>query len=266
MGLAPRWRLSVKVRAAWAIVLAGYSALVALVLVLDRALKETTWPWIHSNRLLVWLAGILAVVTLADAAKRAVHRVGASKAQANSIRIRNQLSTIIVTTCEIHGIPVSQVGCGLFLIQERGVKRPRRLLRVERVRLVNDLQETKVVFTKGKGAVGKCWDDSHWVHHDWSNTNARFAHHRDEVKRRWDDLSAAVTHGFDREEFVSMLGKYTEVLVVPVMINSKFEGCIALDRRWQDGQTTTNNPRFNNEATRAVLGAAATTLEPLLKK
>lgn len=265
MALVPRWRLSIKVRAAWTVSLSLYSAAVGVLLILDKTLKPDTLRWVHNPKLTIWVVSILAGLTFVDAAKRTFHRVRASQIEKHRIEIRNQLATVIVTVAELHHLDIGDVGCGLFLVQPRGLKRPPRLVRTERVRLVDDLHESEVLFTKGKGTVGACWEHQRPAHFDWIRINSQFAEHPDLTKKHWHSLSPEMRRNFAQDEFVSLVGKYAEVLAIPVMINSKFEGCLALDRRWNKDDPA-DRSLLNDQPTKSVLGLAVKTLQPLLKK
>jgi hypothetical protein len=265
VALVPRWRLSLKVRAAWTIALSAYSGLVGLALILDRTLDKDTWRWVHSDKFLITIVAILTLATFADAAKRTLHRVRASRVEQHSVQIRNQLSAVIVTVAKLHTLEIADLGCGLFLIQPRGIRRPTRLVRTQRVRIIDDLHESAVEFTKGKGTVGQCWEHQRPAYHNWGPINAQLHSKPDAVKKFWDQTPEKLKRGFTETEFVSLLGKYSEVLAVPVMIAGKFEGCLALDLRWNKNGHR-NRSYFDNEQTEKVLGLAAQTLVPLLKK
>lgn len=276
MALVRRWSVPSWVRLASTITLSVYSAFVGVVLILDRQLKPSTWKWVHSTRVLVGLTAVLAALTFGDNVRRAVARHRSVAHLHNRIEIRNQMGSLVVTVARIHDIPAEDIGCGLFLRQgrwlrrpsswlpPRGWKRPERLTRVERLRLPDNVPESRVEFTIGKGTVGHCWQHEKHAHSDWIAINRRYPT-PESIEGRWSKIPERTTRGFTQKEFVSLAGKYTEVLAVPIMINGEFEGCIAIDRKWNKDDIAARS-LFNDEATKVALGATAKTLVPSLKK
>jgi hypothetical protein len=268
MALVPRWKVPIRVRAAWSIGLAAYSGFVAVMVYLDRRLKPTTATWLHNDRFIIAIVVTLSLLTLIDYARRAMWRVQASRVETNKVGVRDQLSTILVTVAMLHKVAVDDletIGCSLFLVRGRGVRRPKILYRVHRMRIIDNLPESAAVFTKNKGVVGYCWQNEKWWHVDLDPVNREFdGMTLDEIKDLWPLITVDQHMNFTPEEFVSLTGKYREVLAVPVMIDHKFEGCIALDRRWNKDDPQ-DRPLFNNEQTKRILGSASNTLLPLLR-
>jgi len=277
MALVRRWSVPGWVRFVSTIVLSLYSAFVGLVLVLDKQLKPATWKWVHSTVLIVWLVGILAGLTLTDNVRRAILRYRATGHEGNRVEIRNQMGALIIAVAQIHGISAGDIGCGLFLRQERWVRRParwfpcpkgflrpERLKRIERMRLPDNVPESTVEFTKGKGAVGACWEHGQHGYNDWRSINRRYQT-PDDVVSRWSKMRDETKHGFDQKEFISLIGKYAEVVAMPIIINGSFEGCIAIDRKWNK-ESASDRSLLNDDATKRQLGAAAQTLVPSLRK
>ena len=70
-------------------------------------------------------------------------------------------------------------------------------------------------------------------------------------------------NGFTLEEFVTLLGKYAEVLAVPIVANGGFIGCVALDRKWNPDEPQ-DVLLLADRQTKKLLGATAQTLVPAL--
>lgn len=263
MALVPRWQVPMRLRIAWNVLTAVYTGLVGVLIALDRELKPETLPWVHDTRLQLSAVTVLVVVTLTDAIRRAVDRARVSGTERRRVAVRNQLNTLLVTVAENLNLSVSDLGCGLFLCRPRGVRRSERLVRTERVRIPDDLHESAVVFTKGKGAVGQCWQLGIPRHTDWIGINSKYAHDLDLVQHRWDTLSPETRRNFTVQEFIALVGKYAEVLAVPITDNGVFVGCIAIDRRW-DGEGEHERCILDNASTKKLMGNVAKTLLPAM--
>ncbi len=257
MALVSRYRVPMKARIAYNVFLAVYAAAVTTLVGLDRYSKPD-WPVVHNPVLLGAAVVSLAALTFLDAARRAVRRWTAEKAEGQKMERRSQLTIALLTVAELHQVRPSELGCGLFLRQPRGIKRPERLLRVERVRLPDDLHESPVQFTVGKGAVGCCWQQVRAIHRDWRQINERYPD-VETLRGRWSKIPDSTRNGFSVEDFGSLLHKYAEVLTIPIVINSKIEGCLAIDRKWDPADPRSPNVLDDRE-TKKVMGAAAKTL------
>jgi hypothetical protein len=258
VALMPRWRIPRRWRLVASVLVAAYTAAVGVLVALDQKISQKRFHWVHSDKLQVPIVAILVFLTLAEAIRKAVSQTRSSAEDDRRVGVRKSLSSAMVTAAETAGVSVSDVGIGLFLVQPGFLRRPERLVRVERVRIPDDLHESGIEFTKGKGAVGSCWENQTITHRDLNRINARY-HDPGTIATRWTKMHAATTQGFTRREFTAVATKYSEVLAVPVMDNGRFVGCIALDRRW-DHSETTGRCVFDDDATKKILGAAAGTV------
>jgi hypothetical protein len=264
MKLVPRWQMPLWTRIAWTVLLALLAALVGVAQTLDRVLKPETWSWVHKPGLQVTLVVALAAATLVDTSKRTWVRLRMGSLVKQRTQLRNHLASLVATIAEVTQLPISDFGCGLFLVQERGIMRPRRLVRVERVRIIDDLHESDVQFTCGKATVGACWEDEKPKHFDWSRINLRYADGEISDKR-WGEMPDNTKRGLSHSEFKKLLGKYAEVLAVPVTIEGKFVGCIAVDRKW-DLEDPPQGTVLDKNLVKTPVGGIARTLVPLLKR
>lgn len=265
MALVPRWEVSPRARTAWNVGVAVYTAIVGLLIVLDRELKPETMKWIHNQTLQIWVVGALLVLTAGDAIRRALVRSQVVAEERKRVEVRNILASAIVAIADSLKISVSQLGAGVFLVKPRGVRRTESLIRTERVRIPDDLYETKVHFTRGKGAVGSCWEHRRVIHQNLHQINDKYYDEPELIDHRWDSLSENTTKGFTKEEFTAIVGKYAEVLAVPIMDNGTLVGCIALDRRWEQTPDA-GRSLLNSDATKKVLGTAARAFLATMKK
>lgn len=263
--LVPRYVTPLWARISWNVGVAVYTAAVGLLLVLDQRVPDNRAKWLHNPKLLVGAVAVLLVVTLVDAVRRAILRVMVAGRERARVEVRNHLASALVSVAESEGLNVSDLGCGLFLRKPAGLRRPEQLIRPERVRIPDDLHETPVQFLLGKGAVGAAWQHKTPMHSDWIAINKRYANRPEYVASRWEKIPEKTRRGFTLTEFTGMVGKYAEVLAVPIIIEGEFVGCIALDRRWNEGDTS-DRCVLNTDPTKKVLGAAAKTLVAAIKK
>lgn len=91
--------------------------------------------------------------------------------------------------------------------------------------------ESPVEFMNSKGIVGECWERCSPAYRDWSSTNKRWAG-RNISREEWNTPPAKQRANFTLPEFQCLVGKYSEVLAVPVMIDGRFADCIAVDLKW----------------------------------
>lgn len=261
MSLVPRWQVPMKARIAWACFLAAAATWTGVIVALDQYGKAS-WPFVHNP----WTLGIsiigLALLTFGDSVRRAFLRLRAEGVEKKQLEVRTQLTLALISIADHHKISVEELGCGLFLMQERWLKRPARLVRTMRIRLPDDLHESPVEFTIGKGAVGLCWKKVTTQHRDWRGINARYADAVD-VESRWSSMKEETKNGFTLEEFVTLLGKYAEVLAVPIVANGSFIGCVALDRKWNPDEPQ-DVLLLADRQTKKLLGTTAQTLVPAL--
>lgn len=241
---------------------------------LDVTLADDTWKWVHKPKTFNYPAMALAVVTFLDAVRRIKWGRQAKLIATQKREIFKQLSSLVASLSEILGRPPGSIGCGLFLVDERRrLQRPwsgrrfqapwrtdRTLVRVERVRLIDDIQESTVTFTKGKGVVGRCWEAEDTAHFDWTTMNRR---HEDDESWRPTPNSAG-WNGFSELEWRRMVGRYSGVLAVPVTKSQKFVGCVAVDYRWYPEDIDAEVPNLNARAVKQSVGGIARTMVGVL--
>jgi hypothetical protein len=117
------------------------------------------------------------------------------------------------------------------------IGRKPRLERLERIRLSDYPAMSDVPWTEGRGVIGDCWARArpeyvHWapLAKKWSGKNITDA--------QWEKIKSEDKAGFTREQFMMMVGKYAEILAVPIKDDDgKVVGVVAVDRVWRaDGR------------------------------
>jgi hypothetical protein len=246
---------------AWLILLAALAFATGLGKFLDERVKTDSFDWLHSP----WLQGPLtiglATAVFADAVGRGLGLIGREKEAALRSDIRKELGTAIATACLAAKIQPTELGAGFFMVRPDGAS----LVRVERVRLLDNVPPSDVTFSRGMGTVGKCWDKSNIVHHNWAAVNAKWATDPPD-EATWLRTRDRTKHGLDYVSWTSLLGKYSEVLAVPVTIpGSGLVGVIALDRRWHEGAGDAG-PLLSGRAVKDAVAAVAQVLAATLGK
>lgn len=112
-------------------------------------------------------------------------------------------------------------------------------------------------WTKGKGVIGKCWEDNADVYRDLS---ALAATHARCTRERYDELGNADKMGLPYKEFYGMIGKYSSVLAYPIVKQGEFVGVVAVDLPLQASHPDV----LNQPPVRQVVGGAARLLATLL--
>lgn len=245
----------------WLVVLATLAFITGLAKFVDERVTSEHFAWVHS----AWLQGPLtiglATAVFVDAVARGLGLIGREKEAELRSEIRKQLGTAIATACKAAQIPPTELGAGFFMVRPDGSQ----LHRVERVRLLDNVVASEVAFTRGMGTVGKCWDEGRTIHHSWAAVNLRWASNPPN-EATWMARHKKTQHGLDYTSWTSLLGKYSEVLAVPVVVpGTGLVGVIALDRRWHDG--TPDGPSvLNRSAVKDAVSAVAQVLGATLGK
>ena len=142
---------------------------------------------------------------------------------------------------------------------------PTRLKRIKRFRPAGLPQQSGIRWTSLTGAVGECWRTKRVVTKDWQKVAERYADTAidDAAFQR---ISADTRAGFTREEFVAIVGSYSEVVAVPIWHPGKEStmlGVLTVDRAFR-GQDATFRPTLATTRRRAEAAAAvlAHTIKP----
>lgn len=256
-----KWRAPKRVYLAWASLLAVASATVVMAQALDRNLPADTWRWVHSSRLQLNAALALASLSFAEALRRLYRRVSAGGESDMRKKVRNHLGTAIANVSTTTGIPPGELGCGLFMIRRHWFSEE-TLERVERMRLLDSIPDSLTRYVKGKGTVGKCWQLNKMQHHSWMQVNRRWSEDPPS-EDRWERCQPTTKHGFTHGEWTTMLGRYAEILAVPVTVSGTLVGVLALDRQWRR-DASDSVEKLKSAYVEDAVGAVARALEPVL--
>lgn len=165
-----------------------------------------------------WQIGLvigLATVAFSDNLRHAVRRFVEPGREEARIRTQKTLIALLFAISQARGVDVTYLGSSVFVLRRAGLLRRKTLVRRFRFRLANHPQATDVRWTKGKGTVGACWETGRAAYRYRRSVAERYGT-RDLSPAEYAQLRDNVKSGFTREEFLSMVNKYAEVLAVPI--------------------------------------------------
>lgn len=245
---------------------AAAAALLVLEILLQIGVyKEPTW-------IPVTIVGVVATGALLT------NLAGIFRAAKEGVRTRIYKACVgaAAFTADATRVPMVTIGVSVFKVKKR-IGTVRRwwplciknvLYRVERFRLTDLPQPSKVVWSEGKGAIGQCLKTRRWQYKDWSPVAARFqssSTDQDFTDSDFDQLQDSERSGFDRDEFIGIVHKYAEILAVPVMSvgGSSIIGVVAIDRPYDPDHTS---PVFRSPDVRTAAETAAVAIVDDLPK
>ncbi|SDN51375.1 hypothetical protein SAMN05660199_00170 [Klenkia soli] len=103
------------------------------------------------------------------------------------------------------------------------------LQRVGRRRFNPRPTPSDITWTRGKGVIGLCWEGQDELHKDLRPACKKYPNGAC-TETRWQSVSPDLRMGMSLEEFRMMIGKYGEVLAMPIKsAKGTFLGCVAVD-------------------------------------
>lgn len=212
--------------------------------------ERENWPALPSATLF-WLTFSLGVAGFLDAGRDLQAERRDTSQYVLRMRVQRIQAGLLVDLAAITKVKITDLGVSVFssraLIGER-------IVRVSRYRLDEAPQATRVRWTRGKGAVGQCWDTGRPVHRDW-RPNLQEYSHVELTREDFERIPEDGRDGFTYEEFRAMAAKYREVLAHPILSEAgEMLGVISVDLT---GSTTRSSLvlKMNGVAGR-VAGAA----------
>lgn len=186
-------------------------------------------PWDRSTRF--WIVVVVAAVTAVDNILAGFRTIQAAKRSQAEARVQKVLTVLLVQISEASGVQIQDLGASVFVprIRRVGWLPKKVLVRALRFRLDEHPQPSPVKWTKGKGAVGTCWETARTVHRDWHVQRTQYS---DPALAAQDfaGIPAELRDGFGHKEFVAISDKYSEVLAVPVLsVEGSIVGVVSID-------------------------------------
>lgn len=174
---------------------------------------------------------ILTVAALAvlEAFQAAVAEYRESRLGRLREAIRQDLIATLTALDKLPGLDFETTSVTALLVRRQ--LRPffrRYLFSVERLRMYPVSPSPGILWTKGKGIIGLCWQDRNVVA---GETGAPWDLWLQCTKQQWKKAPPDVRLGFRYKEFKAIAGKYEAVVVAPIIVKGRFEGCVAVDGR-----------------------------------
>lgn len=187
------------------------------------------------------LLGLLLVTALDNA--RSLYRTYRLPEE-NETRtdVQKAVVSVLIEISNETGIAMDALGGSVFLVTRYWrfrryflfIERAECLVRYLRFRLTDDPQPSEVDWVKGKGVIGECWDHRRKAYR-LLTPQARKYHDEGVTSAQWEKMNDKSKHGFNRPEFNETIGKYAEVVAVPVKDElGTFLGCLAVDLKLGD--------------------------------
>lgn len=196
--------------------------------------KVVAWsPW-----LVVWVAFGVGAITFLDNVRLIRHKFRAHERNAAKARMYRPMFSALCSVSEARQVKLLEFGISIFRITPCWYLRwklvpwrQQRLVRLVRLRLSDNPNESAVVWTKGKGAIGECWADQVPVLHDRRSAAVMYGRSNYPDQQQYDAMSAKERRGMTRAEFIQTIDKYGEILAVPVVAqdSGKIIGVVSMD-------------------------------------
>lgn len=257
----PAISLTVRVIIVAYTVLVGLGAALKAVGVITPLPQLESWVWFVSLIVL----GVENIVTLVI---RHFRKTKIDRAAKLEDALASALIQIVRTSPKLH---LEELGANVYVVSrfDSFFNKPHdrmRLRRVARLRPARYPQQSGVEWASGKGAVGLCWAGKKRVYKDWFALAEKHGD-ADLDQAAFEQIPAATRCGFTRTEFLSIVGKYSEVLAEPIWDPRKtgvILGVITIDRAYR-ASNEVHMPQLNKRTTHESVGIAAGVVSRILK-
>ena len=206
--------------------LAGLAGTVILALV--GAGRPTNYWEGTEHDWIIWLGiGGVVVAAVLTPAVQAIDAHLKARSEAFGRKVSEVIAGVLVEIHLLPGIDITQLGIHAFEVNPRWypIPLPKVLKRRARVRLRPSTRSGPVVWKKGKGLIGYCWQTSERVDADLGTL---FPDGKHLTRDGWNALPAPDRMGMKYRDY-----EHTSVggviVVQPVFLNGDFAGCISLD-------------------------------------
>jgi hypothetical protein len=167
----------------------------------------------------------------------------------------------LVTISRTTGVDLAALGGSVFVPRSFG--RWRHLHRIVRSRMLDAPQQSSVQWSKGKGVIGRVWQEKREIHHNILAIGTRWKN-VDITQEVFERISDDARMGFVREEFQGIVGKYAEILGVPVFAGGDSASGAVIAVLAFDVPSTVSHPLLgaclNTTAVREVAASCAATV------
>lgn len=193
------------------------AAVLALIVVAAKSAVLAEWlPPDPTTEAIVLIAG--GVLVFADSIGSIFASRHARAVEKRQAEVRSSVIGAVVSIAEATGLDLTELGASVFLVRRgRLPGREDHLVRLVRFRLNDTPQASTVLWTKDKAGVGKAWAQSRIVHEPLKALAEKYGS-ADVTEAGFARISSTSKRGFTHEEFRNIVGKYAEVLAVPILL------------------------------------------------
>jgi hypothetical protein len=239
------------------------SALAALA-TLTVGLGRLNWPegfWTGRTALLAGALVFIFAWTVFDTAEKSwAARRAKKEARINTARQDGEqvLKGTLVQVQRLTGLNWTEIGLHLFLVEKKwSVGEYQR--HIVRVKMSEYPPTTGIVWTKGKGVIGRCWDNKTFEAHD---VRLAYAPYMGFTATEWANLSKDERFGLSFDEFTRTKEFFGAILAAPILedMGSLYVGCVSLDAPGD------SFAKLNTVQVKELLQLAATTIGALVRK
>ncbi|MFF7684132.1 hypothetical protein ACFZA2_15395 [Microbacterium sp. NPDC007973] len=242
----------------WAAVVGVWSGLVYYELIDPKPSLEP-WGWIAS----IVLIGVENAGTL-------IVRRFRSRSTDQNARIESTLKTALLQVTQSREVTYQDLGASVFVPTlwsrvRRHSGAQVRLKRISRFRPAGYPQQSGVSWTGAKGVIGTALRSKTHSYTDFSPIIRRYG--VDPIPLPvFNSLPGRFKLGLDLDEFNSAIGKYSEIVAIPIWQDGKDRGLIgvlSIDRAYEADES--ENRVLNRRATRETAATAAASIGSILK-
>lgn len=194
---------------------------VGSVIALQQAASSASGRWRRSAAVAVLASAAVGSNAVRAAQHYRRRRSAHFRAEASFALAAAFKAIVDATRLESH-----EIGLNAFLVRKPLLPfLPSTLTRVAEVRLLDTPGSTRIRWTRGKGAIGVCWDRGEIV---VCHTERLYSGIQSAIE--WRDLDAATQMNLTYVEMDAIRARYSGVIAVPIwMEHGQVEGVIALD-------------------------------------
>lgn len=167
-------------------------------------------PWVIPAARYALIASTLAESTWGLSRVKARERTNARE-----LELDKQCVSLLVTLARVAQIEVDVAGCNVWS-KQYSRRHGTYLWREHRRRLSNYPQPSEVLWTEGKGVIGRCLKEGEDVYQSWRPAQRQWADTEEISATQWRDVSERERWGFGRAEYLRSIRKYSEILAMPI--------------------------------------------------
>lgn len=228
-------------------------------------------PWLVAS-----IAAVSALVGVPATVSAGNKAMSSSRAVDNAAGRQRVLTHAAMDIAEKTGIPITRIGVTLWVVYRKR-RTPREwirrqmaepyLWRQERFRTGSPTPHNGE-WSQGRGVVGVCMKTNNATYRDFRPDVRRLNGKERPSREDWKSIERNRTDfGFTRDEYVSMVTRYEQILAQPITDGSKFIGCLSVDvSARHDSEPGGDDASIKRSDVEANLVVVAETLETAVRQ